>query len=108
MTGADSSLADRRALQVEGLSVSYLRRGKASRVLSDVSFDVLPGEAYGLVGESGCGKTTVAMAVMRYLAPNARVDAGRILFQGSDLLSAAEGQLRELRGNRMAMVYQDP
>jgi peptide/nickel transport system ATP-binding protein len=108
MTAADSNLADRRALQVEGLSVSYLRRGKASRVLSDVSFDVLPGEAYGLVGESGCGKTTVAMAVMRYLAPNARVDAGRILFQGSDLLSAGEGQLRELRGNRMAMVYQDP
>ncbi len=108
MTGADSRTVDRRALQVEGLSVSYLRRGKASRVLSEVSFDVLPGEAYGLVGESGCGKTTVAMAVMRYLAPNARVDAGRILFQGSDLLSAGEGQLRELRGNRMAMVYQDP
>ncbi|HXQ42142.1 MAG TPA: ATP-binding cassette domain-containing protein, partial [Candidatus Udaeobacter sp.] len=108
MTGADSRTADRRALQVEGLGVSYLRRGKASRVLSDVSFGVQPGEAYGLVGESGCGKTTVAMAVMRYLAPNARVDAGRILFQGSDLLSAGEGQLRELRGNRMAMVYQDP
>ena len=100
--------ADFRALGVEGLSASYLRRGKALRVLSDVSFDILPGEAYGLVGESGCGKTTVAMAVMRYLAPNARVDAGRIVFRGTDLLAADEETLRALRGNRMAMVYQDP
>jgi peptide/nickel transport system ATP-binding protein len=109
MSAADVDSAVRRALQVEGLSVSYLRRrGRALRVLSDVSFDILPGEAYGLVGESGCGKTTVAMAVMRYLAPNARVDAGRIMFRGSDLLAADNATLRELRGNRMAMVYQDP
>ncbi len=106
MSAPDS--AGGRALQVQGLSVSYLSRGRALRVLSDVSFDILPGEAYGLVGESGCGKTTVAMAVMRYLAPNARVDSGRILFQGRDLLAVGAGALRELRGNRMAMVYQDP
>jgi peptide/nickel transport system ATP-binding protein len=109
MSAADVDSAIWRALQVEGLSVSYLRRrGRALRVLSDVSFDILPGEAYGLVGESGCGKTTVAMAVMRYLAPNARVDAGSIMFRGSDLLAADNATLRELRGNRMAMVYQDP
>ena len=77
-----------RALAIEGLSVSYLRRGAALPVLSEVSLRIAPGEAYGLVGESGCGKTTVAMAVMRYLAPNARVDAGRILFRGIDLLAA--------------------
>jgi peptide/nickel transport system ATP-binding protein len=109
MSAADVDSAIWRALQVKGLSVSYLRRrGRALRVLSDVSFDILPGEAYGLVGESGCGKTTVAMAVMRYLAPNARVDAGSIMFRGSDLLAADNATLRELRGNRMAMVYQDP
>ena len=96
------------ALAIEGLSVSYLRRGVALRVLSEVSLRIAPGEAYGLVGEFGCGKTTVAMAVMRYLAPNSRVDAGRILFRGVDLLTAGEADLRELRGNRMAMVYQDP
>ncbi len=100
--------SERRALAIEGLTVSYLRRGVALNVLSDISLRVEPGEAYGLVGESGCGKTTVAMAVMRYLAPNARVDAGRILFQGTDLLAASDSQLQELRGNRMAMVYQDP
>ena len=59
-------------------------------MLSEVSLHIAPGEAYGLVGESGCGKTTVAMAVMRYLAPNARVDAGRILFGGIDLLAASD------------------
>jgi peptide/nickel transport system ATP-binding protein len=97
-----------RALAIEGLSVSYLQRGTVLRVLSEVSLHIAPGEAYGLVGESGCGKTTVAMAVMRYLAPNSRVDAGRILFRGTDLLAAGDAELRELRGNRMAMVYQDP
>jgi peptide/nickel transport system ATP-binding protein len=96
------------ALSIDGLTVTYLRRGAALGVLNDVSFHVEPGEAYGLVGESGCGKTTVAMAVMRYLAPNARVDSGRILFRGTDLLAAGDAQLQELRGNRMAMVYQDP
>ena len=98
----------RQALAIEGLTVSYLRRGKSLKVLNDVSFSIKPGEAYGLVGESGCGKTTVAMAVMRYLAPNARVDAGHILFQDLDLLAASAEQLRKLRGDRMAMVYQDP
>ena len=96
------------ALRIEGLTVSYIRRGRRLPVLADVSLGIQPGEAYGLVGESGCGKTTVAMAVMRYLAPNALVEAGRILFQGRDLLAADEAGLRELRGNRMAMVYQDP
>jgi peptide/nickel transport system ATP-binding protein len=98
----------RQALAIQGLTVSYLRRGKSLKVLNDVSFSIKPGEAYGLVGESGCGKTTVAMAVMRYLAFNARVDAGHIMFQDLDLLTASAEQLRRLRGDRMAMVYQDP
>jgi peptide/nickel transport system ATP-binding protein len=109
MSEPTEAAADRGgALAIEGLGVSYLRRGRALQVLSEVSLRIAPGEAYGLVGESGCGKTTVAMAVMRYLAPNSRVDAGRIVFRGTDLLTASEAELRELRGNRMAMVYQDP
>jgi peptide/nickel transport system ATP-binding protein len=96
------------AVHIDGLTVGYRRRGRTLRVLSDVTFDIRPGEAYGLVGESGCGKTTVAMALMRYLPPNAVVEGGRIDFGGEDLLAMPERRLRALRGNRMAMVYQDP
>jgi peptide/nickel transport system ATP-binding protein len=96
------------AVRIAGLTVSYRRRGRLLRVLSDLSLDIRPGEAYGLVGESGCGKTTVAMALMRHLAPNAVVEGGRIEFAGRDVLTLAEPELRALRGDRMAMVYQDP
>jgi len=96
-------------LEVADLSVSYRRGARLSRVVSDVSFAIPPGSAYGLVGESGCGKTTVAMSLMRYLPDNAVVGAGsRISFAGADLLSAGDKTLRAWRGNRIAMVYQDP
>jgi peptide/nickel transport system ATP-binding protein len=96
------------AVEIAGLTVSYRRRSRLLRVLSDVSFTIKPGEAYGLVGESGCGKTTVAMSLMRYLPPNAVIESGSITFGGDDLLAADERTLRSWRGNRMAMVYQDP
>jgi peptide/nickel transport system ATP-binding protein len=96
------------AVRIAGLTVSYRRRARLRRVLHDVSLDIRPGEAYGLVGESGCGKTTVAMALMRHLAPNAVVEAGSIEFAGRDVLTLGERELRALRGDRMAMVYQDP
>src|SRR5947209_8653835 len=97
-----------RAVDIDNLNISYRRKGRGLRVIDDVSFYIKPGEAYGLVGESGCGKTTVAMALMRYLPSNAVVEGGRIVFDGQDLLTLSDGQLRHLRGNRMAMVYQDP
>ena len=96
------------ALAVEGLTVGYRRRGQVLGVLEDVSFAIGRGEAYGLVGESGCGKSTVAMALMRYLPRNALVSAGTARFDGQDLLSAPDSTLRSLRGDRIAMVYQDP
>jgi peptide/nickel transport system ATP-binding protein len=95
-------------LKVENLSVTYESRKGDLPAVRDVSFEIALGEALGLVGESGCGKSTVAMAVMGYLAPNARVDGGRILFQGEDLLKKTDKQLQTIRGNRLAMVYQDP
>jgi peptide/nickel transport system ATP-binding protein len=95
-------------LKVENLSVTYETRKGDIPAVRDVSFEIALGEALGLVGESGCGKSTVAMAVMGYLAPNARVDGGRILFQGENLLAKTEKQLQTIRGNRLAMVYQDP
>jgi peptide/nickel transport system ATP-binding protein len=97
-----------RAVDIANLTISYRRRGRRFRVVSDLSLHIKPGEAYGLVGESGCGKTTVAMALMRYLPPNAIVEGGHILVGGEDLLTLSETRLRAWRGNRMAMVYQDP
>jgi peptide/nickel transport system ATP-binding protein len=97
------------ALSVSGLTIDYTRGGEPARVVSDVSFDIAPGEAYGLVGESGCGKTTVAMALMRHLPGNAVVAAdSRVAFAGQDLLGADPATLRSWRGNRIAMVYQNP
>ncbi len=95
-------------LKVENLSITYeTRRGDAPAV-RDVSFEIGKGEALGLVGESGCGKSTVGLAVMAYLSSNARVDGGRVLFQGENLLEKSEKELCSYRGNRIAMVYQDP
>jgi peptide/nickel transport system ATP-binding protein len=96
------------AVAIDGLTVSYRRRQRLLRVLTDVSFTINPGEAYGLVGESGCGKTTVAMALMRYLPSNAVIESGSITVGGDDLLAADDRTLRRWRGDRMAMVYQDP
>ena len=96
------------AVEIDNLTISYSRRRQRLGVVSGLSFSIRPREAYGLVGESGCGKTTVAMALMRYLPPNAIVEGGRILFGGEDVLSMPDARLRRLRGNRMAMVYQDP
>jgi peptide/nickel transport system ATP-binding protein len=95
-------------LSCEGLSVDYGVEGASQRAVDDLSFHIDLGEALGLVGESGCGKTTVALAVMRYLGRNGRISAGTIRFEGRDLASLSPRELRDLRGARIAMVYQDP
>src|ERR671917_374184 len=94
-------------LAVDGLTVTY-RGEKRQNAVRDVSFALLAREAYGLVGESGCGKSTIALAIMRYLPANGRVAAGRIMFEGRDILGLSGRELQRLRGDRIAMVYQDP
>jgi peptide/nickel transport system ATP-binding protein len=96
------------ALEIEALDVSFTRHGERLPVLRDVSLRVAAGEAYGLVGESGCGKTTVALTLMRYLPRNGSVDRGAVRVAGEDVYSLDEEQMRARRGTRMAMVYQDP
>ncbi|WP_395680784.1 dipeptide ABC transporter ATP-binding protein [Inquilinus sp.] len=96
------------ALTIETLDIAYRVRGQDRAVLSDVSFAIAPGEAYGLVGESGCGKSTVALAAMRYLPANGRVQNGRILVAGQDIARLAPRALRRLRAGPVSMVYQDP
>ncbi|MBA3276023.1 MAG: ATP-binding cassette domain-containing protein, partial [Chloroflexia bacterium] len=94
-------------LNVDDLVITYRGEGRQTAVRG-VSFSIAPRQAYGLVGESGCGKSTIALAIMRYLPANGRVAAGRITFDGQDVLGLSKGALQRLRGNRIAMVYQDP
>ena len=96
------------ALDVRDLEVTFHRRGRDLPVLKGVTLRIEPGEAYGLVGESGCGKTTLAMAALRYLARNGTVDAGQVLVEGRDVSTLSEEALRKWRGEAVAMVYQDP
>jgi peptide/nickel transport system ATP-binding protein len=95
-------------LDVRELAISYkTRRGQVPAV-RDVTFDILRGEAHGIVGESGCGKSTVAFGIVSFLGRNGRIVGGRILFQGQELVGRSEEELRRIRGDRIAMVYQDP
>jgi peptide/nickel transport system ATP-binding protein len=95
-------------LTIEGLHVSYSTHEGGIPAVVDVSLSLQQGECVGLVGESGCGKTTVALAIMRYLGANGRIAGGRILFQGRDLLQLSPKMLRQVRGAQIAMVYQEP
>jgi peptide/nickel transport system ATP-binding protein len=96
------------ALSVEGLDVSYRVRGREILVVRDVSFTIARGESYGLVGESGCGKSTIALAVVRYLARNGSVSNGSIKIDGRDVLAMRGTELRKLRTDTVSMVYQEP
>ena len=91
-------------LQVENLT---LAAGPAALV-EDVSFSIAPGEMLALVGESGCGKSVTALAIMRLLAPAIRRTAGRILFDSTDLAPLDDEAMRRLRGNRIGMIFQEP
>jgi peptide/nickel transport system ATP-binding protein len=96
------------ALRIEDLSLAYVVRGVPRPVLRGVSFEIRPGESYGLVGESGCGKSTTAYAAVRYLPRNARITSGRILVDGADVTSMDDDHLRQFRMHHASMVYQDP
>ena len=95
-------------LDVENLAISYETRYGDVPAVRDVSFDIMRGEAHGIVGESGCGKSTIAFGVVSFLGRNGKIVDGHILFQGRDLVGRSEEELRKIRGDRIAMVYQDP
>lgn len=93
--------------EIRGLNVRYKTRLGPVSAVDDVSFDIYQGEILGLVGESGCGKSTLGMALMRLLPSNASI-SGKILFDGDDVLSFDQAKLRDFRGRRISMIFQDP
>ena len=108
MSAASDSAVRTDALAVENVDVTYRVRGRDLSVVRGVSFRVGRGESFGLVGESGCGKSTIALAAVRYLARNGRVSNGAIAIDGRDVLALNGGELRELRASTVSMVYQEP
>ena len=95
-------------VDVIGLDFAYRQGDGWAQVLYDVNFTIARGEAFGLVGESGCGKSTVAYQLMGYRRETSRIQNGRILFQGIDLASLDRPELDRLRGNRISLVPQNP
>jgi len=94
-------------LRVQDLTVRFSEKGGYFTAVDRVSFGIAPGEIIGLLGESGCGKTTLGLSLLRLLPDTAHVTCGSILFRGQDISSFDEFQLREVRGAEMAIIYQD-
>jgi len=95
-------------LEIDGLSVDFAGSQRPIHALRDIRFSIERGRIVGLVGESGSGKSTLSLAVLRLLAPSARIVAGTIRFDGIDLFALPEEAMRALRGERISMVFQDP
>ena len=95
-------------LEVKNLRTHFPTRAGLVRAVDGVSFHVERGELLGLVGESGCGKSITALSVMRLVAPPGRIVGGEILFEGENLLKVSDERMREIRGDDIAMIFQDP
>ena len=95
-------------LKLESVAISYETRYGDVEAVRDVSFEVGRAETFGVVGESGCGKSTVAFGIVDFLGPNGKIVGGSIKFQGRELVGRSQEELRLLRGDQIAMVYQDP
>jgi peptide/nickel transport system ATP-binding protein len=95
-------------LEVRNLRTHFATRAGVVKAVDDVSFTVARGEVLGLVGESGCGKTVTGFSIIGLVDPPGRITDGSILYQGQDLAKLTERQMRDLRGNRIAMIFQDP
>jgi peptide/nickel transport system ATP-binding protein len=95
-------------LEVKNLKVSYKTYRGILKVLDGVNFEIEKGEKVGIIGESGCGKTTTMKAIMRILASNAIIEGGEIFYNGTDILKMGESEFNKIRRERFAMIFQDP
>jgi oligopeptide transport system ATP-binding protein len=95
-------------LSVEDLHVRFWTRRGTVHAVNGISFDIAPGETLGIVGESGCGKSVTSLAILGLLSRNGRVESGKAVFQGQDLVRQTDRALRSVRGKEIAMIFQDP
>src|SRR6185312_3894633 len=95
-------------LEVNSLETQFPTRAGLVRAVNDVSFYLDRGELLGLVGESGCGKSITALSIMRLITPPGKIVGGEILFDGKNLLKLSEAEMRAMRGDDIAMIFQDP
>jgi ABC-type glutathione transport system ATPase component len=106
LTGYGRDARATQLLEVENLTVQYSRQGAPE--VANVSFAIAHGEVVGLAGESGCGKTTLALSVLRLLPPSARIVTGSIRFRGQELTTLSERRLEAIRGVGISIVFQEP
>ncbi len=96
-------------LSVEDLRTYFFTQDGVTRAVDGLSFEVRPGDTLGIVGESGCGKSITALSIMRLLPPKlARTVGGRIRFEDREILTLGEAEMGDIRGNRIAMIFQEP
>jgi len=102
-------LVNEHLLDIQGLSTYFHMETSIAKSVEDVSFYIDAGETLGLVGESGCGKSVTSLSIMRLIpSPPGKIEKGRILFRNRDLISISEAEMRKVRGNDIAMIFQEP
>jgi peptide/nickel transport system ATP-binding protein len=96
-------------LSIDNLRTYFYTDAGVARAVDGVTFDIAAGETVGVVGESGCGKSVTALSILRLIASPGRIEPGsRMLFEGRDLMALSDAEMRKVRGNRIAMVFQEP
>ena len=105
---SEQSNSQQPILEIENLSISFFTQAGEIPAVMDFSCSVMPGDSMGLVGESGCGKSTVALAIMRYLGNNGDIVNGSIKFKGRDMATMTKEEMRGIHGSEIAMIYQEP
>jgi oligopeptide transport system ATP-binding protein len=101
--------SSRPVIEIKDLKTHFFTRDGVVKAVDGISYEIAEGEVVGIVGESGCGKSVSALSVMRLVAdPPGRIVGGEIIFEGEDLLAMDDAEMRNIRGNRIGMVFQEP